>query len=88
MSLSIEPQYKWRQKKKFSGCHTFNCSSRTLMLYCASAMYLWLKLANVKVSESMLTYKPKIADCSRVLYSVTLDQKHIIEGLHFSASSY
>ncbi len=46
------------------------CSS-TLMLSCASARYLWLKLANVKVRESMLMY------CSRVLYSV--GQKHITE---------
>ncbi len=37
----------------------FICSSRTLMLSCALARYLWLKLANVKVSEYMLMYKPK-----------------------------
>ncbi len=46
------------------------------MLSCASR-YLWLKLANVKVSESMLTYKAKF-----------VGQKHINEGLHFSASPY
>ncbi len=61
MSLSIQPHYKWRQKLKFlvvmhSLCYIF-CSRRTLMLSCALARYLWLKLANVKVSESMLTFK-------------------------------
>ncbi len=56
------------------------------MLSCALASYLWLKLANVKISESMLMYKPTVNSCSHVLYNV--GQKHTNEGLHFSACQY
>ncbi len=45
-------------------------------------MYFWIKLANIKVSASMLMYKPSssdslgplcnkvLADCSHILYNV------------------
>ncbi len=54
MSLSIQPQYKWRQKRSFFGRHTliklqfFIC--RTLMLSCALARYFWLTLVHANVT--------------------------------------
>ncbi len=60
--------------------HSLSYTSHLIKLSCASARYLWINLANVNVSESMLMY------CSHVLYSV--GQKHMNEGLHFSASPY
>ncbi len=54
ISLCIQPQYKWRQKHSFSGCHAL--IKLTLMVFCALERYLWLKLANVKVLTSCTVY--------------------------------
>ncbi len=54
----------------------FICSSRTLMLSCALARYRWLKLANVKVSESMLMYNINSGLFSRLVQRYVRSKTH------------
>ncbi len=72
IELSVSPsprtqtsQWQWSIRSTGADIFRFQLHRETLMLSCALARYLWLKLANVNVSESMLTYKPNVlASCT------------------------
>ncbi len=81
IQMKTETLIFWLSYTQFT---VFICSSKTLMLSCALARYLWLKLANINVIESMLMYKLKsrsvLASCT-VLVKNTLTKVYISPSL-------